>query len=96
MYGGKIQEVAPVAASCSRIRCIRTRRGCSARFPRVDGRTRDAPDRDPRNVPSILDLPVGCKFVTRCPRRFEPCADIEPPLIEIEPDHFVRCHLYPA
>ena len=32
----------------------------------------------PGNVPRILELPVGCKFVTRCPRRFAPCADIEP------------------
>jgi hypothetical protein len=34
--------------------------------------------------------------VTRCPFRFEPCPDIEPPLIEMAPDHFVRCHLYPG
>jgi oligopeptide/dipeptide ABC transporter ATP-binding protein len=45
-------------------------------------------------VPDILDLPVGCKFVTRCPFRFEPCADIEPPLVEMTPGHSVRCHLH--
>ena len=31
MYGGKIQELAPVEASCSRTRCTRTRAGCSDR-----------------------------------------------------------------
>ena len=49
----------------------------------------------PGIVPDIHNLPVGCKFVTRCPDRFEPCPDIEPPLIEMAPDHLVRCHLYP-
>ncbi len=96
MYGGKIQEIAPVERAVRAIRCIRTRRGCWARFPASTGERAHRLTVIPGNVPSILDLPVGCKFVTRCPHRFEPCADIEPPLIEIEPDHFVRCHLYPA
>jgi ABC-type oligopeptide transport system ATPase subunit len=49
----------------------------------------------PGTVPDVHNLPVGCKFVTRCPYRFEPCPDIEPPLIEEAPGHWVRCHLYP-
>jgi hypothetical protein len=49
----------------------------------------------PGSVPDIYRLPVGCKFVTRCPYAFEPCPDIEPPLIEDAPGHWVRCHLYP-
>ena len=74
------------ATSCSRIRCIRTRRGCSDRFRAWTARTRAAAQRrSPARCPSILDLPAGCKFVTRCPHRFEPCADIEPPLIEMAP-----------
>jgi ABC-type antimicrobial peptide transport system ATPase subunit len=46
-------------------------------------------------VPDLHQLPAGCKFVTRCPSAFEPCPDIEPPLIEDAPGHWVRCHLYP-
>ena len=49
----------------------------------------------PGTVPSILDMPAGCKFMTRCPHRFEPCAELEPDLITVAPDHVVRCHLYP-
>ena len=45
-------------------------------------------------VPDILNMPPGCKFSTRCSERFEPCFDIEPPLIEAAPRHWVRCHLH--
>jgi oligopeptide transport system ATP-binding protein len=47
----------------------------------------------PGSVPSILDLPIGCKFETRCSVRLEKCATIEPQLIETLPGHWVRCHL---
>jgi oligopeptide/dipeptide ABC transporter ATP-binding protein len=44
-------------------------------------------------VPSLLDLPRGCKFSNRCPHTFGKCAE-EPALIEAEPSHFVRCWLH--
>ena len=47
----------------------------------------------PGSVPSILDLPAGCKFETRCSERLERCVSIEPQLIETSPGHWVRCHL---
>ncbi|MCS7170115.1 MAG: peptide ABC transporter ATP-binding protein, partial [Candidatus Kapabacteria bacterium] len=47
----------------------------------------------PGNVPSILSLPKGCKFCTRCPVKLDICETVEPPLLEISPNHFVRCHL---
>ena len=40
-----------------------------------------------------MNLPIGCKFCTRCPVKIEKCDTVEPPLLEITPDHFVRCHL---
>jgi oligopeptide/dipeptide ABC transporter ATP-binding protein len=70
--------------------------GLLGSIPRATGERAKRLTVIPGNVPSILDLPVGCRFVTRCPRRFEPCPDIEPKLVELEPDHFVRCHLYPG
>jgi len=93
MYGGKIQEVAPVARLFENPLHPYTQ-GLLGSIPSVDGPRAKRLEVIPGTVPSILDMPVGCKFVTRCPRRFEPCADQEPPLIEMEPDHFVRCHLY--
>jgi len=93
MYGGKIQEVAPVARLFENPLHPYTQ-GLLGSIPSVDGPRAKRLEVIPGTVPSILDMPVGCKFVTRCPRRFEPCANQEPPLIEMEPDHFVRCHLY--
>ena len=94
MYGGKIQEVAPVGRLFENPLHPYTQ-GLLGSIPRVDGARARRLNVIPGTVPSILDMPAGCKFVTRCPHRFEPCPDQEPPLIEMEPDHFVRCHLYP-
>ncbi len=45
-------------------------------------------------VPSPIDLPSGCRFHPRCLSAFEPCDKEEPQLKEVEPGHFVACHLY--
>ena len=45
-------------------------------------------------VPSPLNPPGGCKFRTRCRYATERCANESPQLREVEPDHFVACHLY--
>ena len=68
-------------------------RGLLASLPTVDGQKQQRLRTIPGNVPSILDLPVGCKFVTRCGERLERCARIEPELLETSPVHWVRCHL---
>jgi len=94
MYGGKVQEVAPVE-ELFRNPLHPYTRGLLGSIPRTDGRRAGRLVVIPGNVPDVLDLPVGCKFVTRCKDRFEPCPDSEPPLIEETPGHWVRCHLYP-
>jgi oligopeptide/dipeptide ABC transporter ATP-binding protein len=45
-------------------------------------------------VPNILEMPKACKFNTRCDFAMDVCFHMEPGLAEIEPGHFVRCHLY--
>jgi peptide/nickel transport system ATP-binding protein/oligopeptide transport system ATP-binding protein len=47
----------------------------------------------PGLVPSLLELPKGCKFSNRCKYVFEKCGE-EPQLIEAEPKHLVRCWLH--
>jgi peptide/nickel transport system ATP-binding protein len=44
-------------------------------------------------VPSLHELPKGCKFVDRCPAAEELCRAEEPPLVQLGASH-VRCH-YP-
>ena len=95
MYGGKIQEIAPVE-ELFRNPLHPYTQGLLGSIPTVDGPRAERLTVIPGSVPDIMHLPVGCKFVTRCLYRFEPCPDIEPPLIEMAPDHFVRCHLYPG
>jgi peptide/nickel transport system ATP-binding protein len=94
MYGGKVQEVAPVRELFSGPLHPYTQ-GLLGSIPSVEGPKAARLTVIPGAVPDIFDLPAGCKFVTRCPHRFEPCADVEPPLAEMAPGHSVRCHLYP-
>lgn len=46
-------------------------------------------------IPSPLHPPKGCGFCTRCPKAMTICHQTSPPLREVEPGHFVACHLIP-
>ncbi len=43
-------------------------------------------------VPTPDQWPAGCRFSTRCPKRFEPCAEIFPEETEPTPGRRVWCH----
>lgn len=44
------------------------------------------------NIPSPIRPPQGCKFHTRCYMKCDKCDRVPPPLVEVEPGHFVACH----
>lgn len=44
-------------------------------------------------VPDPFNLPKGCSFAPRCPRATDQCSQ-EPPVVELEQGHQVRCWLY--
>lgn len=44
------------------------------------------------NIPSPIRPPSGCKFHTRCFMACDKCNRVSPPLVEVEPGHFVACH----
>ena len=46
------------------------------------------------NVPVPLDPPDECGFCSRCQEKTAACAGSIPPLVEVEPDHLVRCFHY--
>jgi peptide/nickel transport system ATP-binding protein/oligopeptide transport system ATP-binding protein len=45
------------------------------------------------DVPSPIDIPPGCPFHPRCPKRFDPCDKVVPELKETK-DRLVSCHLF--
>lgn len=45
-------------------------------------------------MPDPTNLPSGCPFHLRCPKRFEGCDARMPEMREISPGHRVRCFLY--
>ena len=46
------------------------------------------------SIPSPANPPSGCKFHTRCANCMEVCKHSVPEQKEIEPGHYVVCHLY--
>ena len=46
------------------------------------------------DIPSTIDLPAGCPLAARCKRYTKACLERRPETKEIEPGHFVACHLY--
>ena len=48
----------------------------------------------PGLVPSLRNLPAGCKFGDRCENAWDKCREQEPKLIEAGQEHLVRCWLY--
>ena len=52
----------------------------------------------PGSVPNLVDMPPGCRFSSRCVAKqkygLEVCDKLEPDLVAIKENHFVRCWLY--
>ena len=45
-------------------------------------------------MPDPANLPSGCPFHPRCPKKCARCEMEAPKNVEVAPGHFVRCHLY--
>jgi peptide/nickel transport system ATP-binding protein len=93
MYAGKIVEIGPTQAVFERPLHPYTELLIKS-LPRVGDHSeregiRGAP-------PSLIDPPGGCRFAPRCPAAKDICRSSELTMVEVEPDHFVACTLYPA
>ena len=48
----------------------------------------------PGMPPRLINLPTGCAFYPRCPKRMDVCADTDPFDIHLAPDWRTACHLH--
>jgi oligopeptide/dipeptide ABC transporter ATP-binding protein len=95
MYAGKIVEEAPTRAIFKTPLHPYTQ-GLLQSMPRLGDKIRLGRARleeIPGVVPSLYELPQGCRFSTRCRSVFKACRQDEPPLEEIEAGHYCRCWL---
>lgn len=92
MYAGNLVETGPAGSVLAK-----------PRHPYTQVLVKSAPIADPKvrnlmnveirgEVPSAINPPSGCKFHPRCPYAEKVCAEVNPPLEELEPGHFVACH----
>jgi peptide/nickel transport system ATP-binding protein len=93
MYAGKIVEEAPVEELFARPRHPYTQ-GLIRSIPRLDKAGRKTRlEAIPGVVPSLADLPPGCRFAPRCRFAMPVCTAAVPPLREVAPGHKVACVL---
>lgn len=96
MYAGEIVEQADVKALFAQPLHPYTQ-GLIGSIP-ILGQVKERLDVIPGSVPNLVNLPPGCRFAPRCAARekfgLNICTDVKPNLIEVAPDHHVRCWLY--
>jgi len=91
MYAGHIVEYTDVYSIFEKPMHPYTR-GLNRSIPRMDKDTQKL-ETIKGIVPNLLCLPPGCPFNPRCGYTYERCFQEMPELIEVEPRHFVKCHL---
>jgi len=94
MYLGQIVEQGPTEALLNEPRHPYTE-GLLAAVPSVDPNERRIRPAVLGDLPSPAHPPAGCRFHTRCPKRFEPCDKREPTLYPLERGGVSRCFLVP-
>jgi peptide/nickel transport system ATP-binding protein len=63
-------------------------------IPNPDPTVTPHPIRLEGDIPSARDIPSGCRFHTRCPRKLGAiCETDAPPYRDAGDDHFIRCHI---
>jgi oligopeptide/dipeptide ABC transporter ATP-binding protein len=89
MYAGRIVEYASIETIFAQMRHPYTK-GLLESIPQLKER-RKRLTAIPGQVPNPMDLPRGCKFHPRCYLMIEECKKEEPPLFQVDGDHFSRC-----
>ena len=90
MYAGKVVESAEVHELFQNPKHPYTQ-GLLGALPKMDSRQRlNSID---GMVPTLKDMPIGCRFAPRCPMATQKCREEQPALVDITAGHQVRCFM---
>ncbi|HRI82759.1 MAG TPA: ABC transporter ATP-binding protein [Opitutaceae bacterium] len=90
MYAGRVAEAGPVDRIFAAPSHPYTR-GLLNSIPRLTSRRKSRLNIIEGMVPSLAEMPAGCRFQNRCPWKVEACG-VQPPLTPVTPGHTVACH----
>lgn len=90
MYAGKIVEEAPVDEIFNNPKHPYTK-GLIASVPTLEGKV-DRLRTIEGTVPSLTEMPKGCRFQNRCPNAEADCMNQAPDLISIDSGHDLACY----
>ena len=93
MYAGKVAETASAIDLFKNPKHPYTQ-GLLDSIPRLETPRKTKLNIIQGMVPSLYELPSGCRFRNRCPHAMKVCATEPPPLIQVGEDHFAACYLY--
>lgn len=90
MYAGKVVESAEVHELFQNPKHPYTQ-GLLGALPKMDSRQRlNSID---GMVPTLKDMPTGCRFAPRCPMATQKCREEQPALVGVTAGHQVRCFM---
>lgn len=90
MYAGKVVESAEVHELFQNPKHPYTQ-GLLGALPKMDSRQRlNSID---GMVPTLKDVPIGCRFAPRCPMATQKCREEQPALVDVTAGHQVRCFM---
>jgi peptide/nickel transport system ATP-binding protein len=90
MYAGRIVERADVLTLFARPLHPYTR-ALLRSIPKIGAAKARRLEAIPGLVPDLLHRPTGCHFRDRCPSAIAGCAEVDPPLEEMQPAHWAAC-----
>ena len=93
MYAGKVAETASAVELFKNPKHPYTQ-GLLDSIPRLETPRKTKLNIIKGIVPSLYEIPSGCRFRNRCPNTMDICAGDPPPMVSLGPNHFAACYLY--
>lgn len=93
MYAGKVAETAAAVELFNHPKHPYTQ-GLLNSIPRLETLRKTKLNIIKGVVPSLYELPSGCRFRNRCPYAMDICETKPPSLISVGENHFASCYLY--